>query len=135
MHTESDVKSLVAQFNENNRNKTFAEFIVHMYEGKYIEIYLGDSYEDISTEQVSTSYPAVFCGRVVSAFKECLIINSVYVERTSKSKKMKLGNLVLINERAIRGLTEIDGQGIMEDMFLRSKESLTLKEEFVDKDK
>lgn len=130
---EEYVKAKVADFNEHNRSKTFAEFIVHMYEGKYVEIYLGDAYEDISVEQVSTSYPAVFCGKVISAFKECLIINSAYADRVSR--KMKLGNMVLINERAIRGLTEIDGQGIIEDMFLRSNESLTIKEEFIDKGK
>ncbi len=133
MPSESKVKELVQEFNENNRNKTFAEFIVYMFEGKFVEIYLGDTYEDVSTEQISTSYPAVFCGKVVAAFKECLIINSAYADRVSK--KMKLGNMVLINERAIRGLTEIDGNGIMDDMFLRSKESLTVKSQFADKDK
>jgi hypothetical protein len=50
------------------------------------------------------------------------------------SKKIKLGNIILINERAIRGLTEIDGNGVFEDMFLRSKESLIIKEEFVTDD-
>ena len=133
MPSESDVKKLVEEFNENSRHKTFAEFIVYMFEGKYVEIYLGDSYEEVSLEQTSTSFPAVFCGKVVAAFKECLVINSAYADRVSK--KVKLGNMVLINERAIRGLTEIDGQGIMEDMFLRSKESLVVKEQFADKDK
>ncbi len=131
MPSEQQVKDLVKEFNEHHRTKTFAEFIVGLYEGKYIEVYLGDSYEEVSTEQISTSYPAVFCGKVVAAFKECLVLNSVYVDKTAK--KLRMGNMVLINERAIRGLTEIDGRGIMEDMFLRSKESLVIKEEFVDK--
>jgi hypothetical protein len=131
MPSEEKIKSLVHEFNEHARHKTFAEFIVAMYEGKYIEVYLGDSYEEVSTEQISTSYPAVFCGKVVSAFKECLVLNSVYIDKVSK--KMRLGNIVLLNERAIRGLTEIDGHGIMEDMFLRSKESLLVKEEYIDK--
>lgn len=133
MPSESDVKKLVQEFNEHHRVKTFAEFIVHMFEGKFVEIYLGDSYEEVSTEQISTSYPAVFVGKVIGAFKECLIINSAYADRVSK--KMKIGNMVLINERAIRGLTEVDGNGIMEDMFLRSKESLIVKDEFADKGK
>jgi hypothetical protein len=133
MPSESKVRELVQEFNEHNRVKTFAEFIVHMFEGKFVEIYLGDTYEDVSTEQISTSYPAVFCGRVVGAFKECLIINSAYADRAEK--KMKLGNMVLINGRAIRALTEIDGKGIMEDMFLRSTESLDVKNQFADKDK
>lgn len=131
MTSEREIKDLVQQFNEHHRSKTFAEFLAELFTGQYIEIYLGDSYEEVSTEQISTNYPAVFCGKVVSAFKECLIINSVYVDKLSNT--MKLGNILFINERAIRGLTEIDGQGIMEDMFLRSKESLIIKENFVGK--
>ena len=131
MPSESQVKALVEEFNEHHRTKTFAEFLAALFKDKYIESYLGDSYEEVSTEQISTSYPAVFCGKVVAAFKECLVLNSVYVDKVSK--KIKMGNMLIINERAIRGLTEIDGSGIMEDMFLRSKESLVIKEEFIDK--
>lgn len=133
MPSESDIKNLVKDFNEHSRGKTFAEFIAHMFENKYIEIYLGDSYEEVSLEQTSTSYPAVFCGKVISAFKECLILNSAHVDKINN--KMKLGNIVFINERAIRGLTEIDGSGTMEDLFLRSRESLDIKEAFVDRNK
>lgn len=128
MPTEEAVKDLVQEFNKTDRNKTFAEFISVLFKDKFVEIYLGDSYEEVSTEQISTSYPAVFCGKVVTAFKECLVVSSVYVE----NKTLKMGNLMFISERAIRALNEIDGKGIMEDMFLRSKESLDIKERFVD---
>lgn len=131
MTSEQDIKNLVQHFNENHRNKTFAEFLSELFTGKYVEIYLGDSYEEVSTEQISTNYPAVFCGKVITAFKECLVLNSVYVDK--QSNKMKLGNMLFVNERAIRGLTEIDGQGIMEDMFLRSKETKIIKDNFVGK--
>jgi hypothetical protein len=131
MTTEEKVKNLVNEFNENHRNKTFAEFIAELFAGKYIEIYLGDSYEEVSVEQISTNYPAVFCGKVVTAFKECLIINSVYADK--RSKKIKLGNLMFINERSIRALNEIDDKGVMSDMFLLSQESLLIKKEFIDK--
>jgi hypothetical protein len=134
MVSEEQVKNLVQEYNANSRGKTFAEFIAELLAGQFVEIYMGDSYEEIRTEQVSTSYAAVFCGKVVTAFKECLVLNSAYyVQESTKVKTMKLGNLIFINERAIRGLTQIDGNGIMDDMFLRSKESLLLKEEFIDK--
>jgi hypothetical protein len=125
---ESVVIDTIQSFNDTGRNKTFAEFLAVLFKDKFIEIYLGDSYEEVSTEQVSVSYPAVFCGKVVAAFKECLILNSTYVDKNEK--KLKVGNLVFINERAIRGLTEIDGNGVMEDMFLRSRESVSVKEAF-----
>lgn len=125
MTAEIEIKNTIKNFNENNRNKTFAEFIAEVFKDKYVEIYLGDTYEDISTEQISTSYPAVFCGKVISAFKECLVLDSFYADKINK--KLKSGNIVFISERAIKALTQIDGEGIMEDMFLRSKESLLVK--------
>lgn len=121
MINEEDVKSLTESM--RGSGKTFAEFIAELFKDKLIEIYLGDTYEQVSTEQISVSYPAVFCGKVISAYKECLVISCPFI---NKNKKMQLGNLVLINERSIRALNEIDGSGIMQDMFLKSTDSLAL---------
>lgn len=123
MISENYVRGFVQDFNTTNRDKTFAEFIASLFKDKMIEIYVGDSYEEISTEQISQAYPAVFCGKVVGAFKECLILNCAYV----KNKKMQMGNMLFVNERSIRALNEIDGNGVLEDMFLRSRESLEVK--------
>lgn len=129
MLSENYVQDFISEFNKTDRSKTFAEFLAVLFKDKFIELYLGDSYEEISMEQTSMSYPAVFCGKVIGAFKECLVISSVYVH----NKKMQLGNLMFINERAIRALNEIDGHGVMEDMFLRSRESLEIKANFIDR--
>jgi hypothetical protein len=130
MVTTEFVLQTVQESNDSGRTRTFAEFIAATFKDKFVEIYLGDSYEEVSTEQISTAYPAVFCGKVVTAYRECLVVNSVFVN--SSTKKMQLGNLMFISERAIRALNEIDGNGIIEDMFLRSKESLDIKENFID---
>lgn len=124
MATEQEVKDLVSQL--KGSGKTFAEFLAELFKDKFIELYLGDSYEEVSTEQVSIAYPAVFCGKVVAAYRECLIINAAYIT----DKKLKLGNLMFISERSIRALNEVDGNGILEDMFLRSRESLQVKADF-----
>lgn len=124
MVTEQNVLDAVAECNQE-RTKTFAEFIATVFKDKLVEIYLGDSYEEVSTEQISQSYPAVFCGKVIAAYRECLVISAAYIP--DGARHPSFGNLVFISERAIRGLTEVDGQGIMEDMFLRSKESLEIK--------
>lgn len=129
MVTEQDVLQIMQACNEEGRIKTLAEFIATVFKGRFVEIYLSDSYEEVSTEQISTNYPAVFCGKVVAAYRECLVIDSVFID---KSQKIQLGNLMFINERAIKALNEIDGKGIIEDMFLRSKEALVIKELFVD---
>jgi hypothetical protein len=127
MVSEQAIQELVDKC--KGSGKTFAEFVAELFKDKFIEIYVGDSYEELSTDQVSVSYPAVFCGKVVAAYRECLVINSVF---TNKAKHLQLGNMVFISERAIRALNEIDGNGILEDMMLRSKESLIIKSQFVD---
>lgn len=114
--------------------KTFAEFLVELFKDKFIEVYVGDAYEDVSTEQISTTYPAVFCGKVVAAYRECLILNCAYAS-SHTGGHIQMGNMVFVNERAIRALNEIDGKGTIEDMMLRSKESLAIKELFSDKPK
>lgn len=112
--------------------KTFAEFLAEIFKDKFIEVYVGDAYEDVSTEQISTTYPAVFCGKVVAAYRECLILNCAFV---ASNRHLQLGNIMFVNERAIRALNEVDGNGTMEDMMLRSKETLDIKQEFIDKNK
>ena len=110
-----------------NSGMTYAEFIAEIFKDKFIEIYVGDTYEEVSTEQVSVEYPAVFCGRVVGAYRECIIIDAAYV---NESKKVTLGNFLFLNERAIRALNPLTGAGVLEDMFLRSKEALLIKNFF-----
>lgn len=127
MVSENEVKSIVDSC--KGSGKTFAEFIAELFQGKYIEIYVGDAYEDVSTDQVSVTYPAVFCGKVIAAYRECLVISSVFVD---SGRHLQTGNLMFVSERAIRALNEIDGNGIMEDMMLRSKDSLVIKKVFID---
>jgi hypothetical protein len=108
--------------------KTFAEFLSELFTGQFLEIYVGDAYEDVSTEQISTTYPSVFCGKVVSAYRECLIISCVY----GKSH-LQMGNFLFINERAIRAVNVVNEKGTLESMMMRSKETLEVQRMFGDK--
>lgn len=107
----------------SNREKTLAEFIATVYKDKYVEIYVGDAYEDIKFEQSSQNYPAVFSGKVISAYKECLVIEAIYV---AKDKKVQKGALMCLNERAIRCLIELNGDFSIQDMMLRSNETSSI---------
>jgi hypothetical protein len=129
MVTQEEILTMVKACNDGGRTKTLAEFIAEIFKDKFIEIYLSDSYEEISVEQVSQNYPAVFCGKVIAAYRECLVINSIF---TNKSNHLQLGNMMFISERAIKAINEIDGNGTLEDMFLRSRESLVIKRVFID---
>ena len=128
MTTDTEILEVVGELQKSG--KTIAEFLGVLYKDKLLEIYLGDSYEEVSVEQISVAYPAVICGKVIGAYRECLILNCAYVEKNKFDNKMKMGNYVFVNERSIRFLNEIDGKGILEDMFLRSRESLTVKKYF-----
>lgn len=125
MVLENQIHETIAQL--QGSGKTFAEFLAVIFKDRLIEVYLGDAYEDISTEQISTTYPAVFVGKVVGAYRECLILNCAFV---NKGRHLQLGNMMFVNERAIRALNEVDGNGTLEDMMLRSKESLDIREAF-----
>jgi len=125
MVTEKEVIDVVAS--SQGSGKTFAEFIAEVFKGKFVEIYVGDSYEDISTEQVSMSYPATFCGKVISAYKECLVISCAF---SGVNRPTQMGKLLFISERAIRAMTEVDEKGVFEDTMLRSKDSLSVKKSF-----
>lgn len=131
MATEQMVLQKIQEANDGGKTKTFAEFIASMFVGKFVEIYLNDTYEEVSTEQVSTEYPAVFCGKVIGAYGSCLVVNSVFIDRKDhKGHTAKMGNIVFINERSIKALSEVDGNGTLEDMFLRSRETIGIKKAF-----
>lgn len=115
------------EINANRKgHSTIAEFWYELFKDKYVEVYLGDAYENVSTEQISTPYPTVFFGKVIAAYKECLVMDGAYIDR--KTNAMKMGKQIFISERSVRGLCEVDGNGIIDDIFLRSREAFFLKE-------
>lgn len=127
---EQNVRDTIKSCNDGGRTKTFAEFIAEVFADKFIEIYLSDAYEEVSMEQISQTYPAVFIGKVVSAYRECLVIKAVVAD---KNNNPQLGSLMFLSERAIKGISELDGNGVIEDMFHRSKESLVVKTHLIDR--
>lgn len=130
MIDSENISSLADEWKQHKRNATMAEFIYELFKDQYIEVYLGDSYEDISFEQISSSYPAVFCGKLIGAFKECLAIECIHV---TKAKTATQGNILFISERAIRALSPIDQNNTIQDMILRSNEVATVYGAFINK--
>jgi len=124
MITKEFLKETIQSLKDQNAH-TFAELISALYTDKFIEIYVGDTYEEVSTDQISQQTPAVFFGKVISSFNDCLIINSVFLNHDTK--KYQLGNLMFINDRSIRTISELDGTGLLNDMFHTSAESYNLK--------
>lgn len=135
MIPQEELDSVIAKMNADNASKgchsTIAEFLYTLFKGKFVEVYLGDAYEDISTEQVSTPYAAVFSGKIIAAYKECLVMEGSYIDR--RTRTWKSGKQIFISERSIRGFCEIDGNGILDDIFLRSREATQIKDLAINK--
>lgn len=132
MIPREELTSVVDELNVD-REATVADFLCKLFKGKYIEVYLGDAYEEVSVEQISTTYPAVFSGKVIGSYRECLIMEGSYIDRRMiqskdlKNISYKSGKQIFISERAIRGLCEVDGRGVMDDIFIRSRDTIELK--------
>jgi len=124
MATEKDCLDLIQ--NTPTRDRTFAEFVSILFKDKIVEVYVGDSYEDIKLEQHSQQYPAIFCGKVVGAYKECLILMSAY----SEGNEYKMGGIFIVNERAIKALREASTKTKISDMFLDSEDSVSVAKRF-----
>ena len=93
---EKFISECIKTSKENKHS--FSEFLFSILKDQVIEIYVGDSFEEIHLEQSSSNYPAVFIGKFVGAYAECLILNSIYVDQ--KDKTAKSGNLLFIHEKS-----------------------------------
>ena len=118
-----------AREEEKSRSVSLAEVIANIYKDKFIEIYIGETYEDIKRNDSSTKICSVICGRVITAYAECLFVECAYLSQVSK--KIEFGNIVCVNERTIRILTEVDGEGGLLDTFLSPKDVETVKKSYM----
>ena len=125
MISQVELDNVITELN-TTREATVAEFFYALFKDKYIEVYMGDAYETINTEQVSSTSIAVFSGKVIGAYRECLIIEGSYIDR--RLHTWHVGKQIFISERGIRGLCELDGKGILDDIFLRSRETVEVKD-------
>lgn len=127
MVKEIDFVKAIDEINANGKDITFAELIATVLKDKIVEIYVGDTYEDIKYDDSTQKYAAVIIGKVITAYAECLVLNCAYIDQTGQSRKIQLGNIVCLNERAIRTITEIDETGILKDTFLSTRDSKIVK--------
>jgi len=126
MANEHQFVNEINALNAAGKQITFAELLAIVWKDKVIEIYIGDTFEDIKFDDSTQKYAAVLVGKVITAYAECLVLNCAYIDQTTK--KMQFGNIVCLNERAIRTVTEVDANGILKDTFLSSRDSRVVRE-------
>ena len=126
----ADLNNYLNVFDDLHREKTsrdlsFAELVYKLMKDKLVEVYIGDTYEDLKSQDSTTKVNAVICGIVKAAYGDCLLLDCAYVDQVNK--KVIFGNIVCLNERSIRTLTEVDNSGSLKDTCISSKETLFIK--------
>lgn len=126
MAHESEFPQAIAELKKNNEDITFAELIHRVYNNRLVEVYVGEEFENVKLEEVSFRVPAVLIGKVIAAYNEMLVLNCAFVDR--KTKKIRFGNIVSLNERAVRTIAEVDDSGDLRDTFLNSSDAKLIRD-------
>ena len=128
MANETQILSAIAELNGNPSEPklTMAEFLAKVWKDKVVEIYIGDTYEDLKFEDSTQKSPAILVGKIVAAYAECMILNCAFSDQ--RTGDLRFGNIVALNERGIRTITEIDNTGILKDTFINVKDGKRIKE-------
>jgi len=98
--------------------KTFAEMIGERLNGKLIEVMIGESYEELQLDQMSSNYPAVIIGRVLEGAGNLLLLDCAYIE----NRAIRFGKKVYLFDYTIQYISECDGKCNLEDLLFRSKD-------------
>ena|ERR1700722_17141797 len=125
MANEQEFISAINELNDNGKQITFAELVSKVWGGKIVEIYIGDTYEDLKSEDSTQKVAAVVIGKVITAYAECIVLNCAYIDQ--RTKQAQFGNIVCLNERGIRTITEVDDNGVLKDTFLSSRDCKMVK--------
>lgn len=103
--------------------KTFAEHIFEKLENQLVEVLIGESYEELQLDQLTSNYPAVVVGKIIEAFGNVLVLDCSYYEK----KQLKSNKILYINDFTIKCLSPIDGNVSIEELLLRSRNTKAIK--------
>jgi hypothetical protein len=126
MATAKQFEDVIAQARNEDKKISLAEIVGRTLKGKVVEIYVGDTFEDIKYDDSTTKIVAVVIGKVIDAYAECLILDCAFADQNTG--KLKFGNIIVLNERAIRFLTELDDVGVLRDIFVSTRSGKNIKE-------
>lgn len=107
---------------ESQSAKTYVEVIASILKGQLVEVYIGDTYEQIQKTDSTENVNGIIIGTIIGGLHDCLVLNCFYTSSTSKgSGEIKDGNLVFLNGWGIKGICPIDGHGTFNDVFTDPK--------------
>ena len=99
--------------------------VLAQLKGKYIEVYIGEIFEDIKLEefsmpQISTSY-----GKIVEVLDRFLVLDTLFIDK--QTGELCGNNRVYLNTFQIRLFSVLDDTGSLEDTFLSGKHAHKVK--------
>lgn len=117
---------VIDEARKEDKKVSLAEIVGRTLKNRVVEIYVGDTFEDIKYDDSTTKVVAVVVGKVIDAYAECIILDCAYADQATG--KLKFGNIICLNERAIRFLTEIDEAGLLRDIFISTRDGKLIKD-------
>lgn len=87
--------------------------------GQYVELYIGELYEDIKYEEVSRPQISTIYGKIIETLDRFLVLDCFYVDQ--RTQEIKKGHICYINAFQIRTFTTVDDGGSLDDIFLSAK--------------
>ncbi len=116
----------IEEARKEDKKVSLAEIVGRTLKNRIVEIYVGDTYEDIKYDDSTTKVVSVVVGKVIDAYAECIILDCAFTE--AATGRLKFGNIICLNERAIRFLTEIDEVGLLKDIFISTRDGKLVKD-------
>jgi hypothetical protein len=89
--------------------------------GKIVECYIGDQGESIEFNDFSIPVNCVIIGRLCEVMDRAIQLDCYFIDQ--RTGALTSGHLVWINSFQLRVMTELNGVGRLNDIFLNSKSS------------
>lgn len=97
------------------------------FKDKYIQIYLGEQYEEIQLDDHTYEIISVIYGKLIDVVSDFLVIDCFYVSSSKDFKEIKSGNIIFINSWQVKMMTAFDDKGTIDDILLSGKHTGSIK--------
>jgi hypothetical protein len=84
------------------------------FKDKYVQIYIGDQYEEIQQFDFSQTINGTIYGKLLDISGEFLILDCFYYD----NRNLKSGNIIFVNSWHIKVISEIKKEGSISDVLL-----------------
>lgn len=102
--------------------KLFSDELTSMI-GSLVELYIGDQCMTMNYDEMSIPQNSSIFGKILDVLDRFVVLECLYIE----NGQLKKGNKIYINAFQIRAMTELNGIGSLQDIFLNAKDAQTIR--------